>query len=70
MISGKLERRVASLKVGGGDEAGAVGWNFKSALRHWSWKTVSPENGLGKYIVETEKKINEDTHIRSAEGTS
>jgi len=51
-------------------EAGTVGWNFKWALRHWSWKTVSPENGVGKYVVEMENKINEDTHIRTAEGPS
>jgi len=31
---------------------------------------VSPENRGGKYVVKTEKKINEDTHIRTAEGPS
>lgn len=48
-----MERSVASLNVGEVGEAGTVGWNFKWALRHWSWKTVSPENGVGKYVVET-----------------
>lgn len=61
---------MASLNVGEVGEAGTVGWNFKWALRHWSWKTVSPENGVGKYVVETGKNMNEDTHIRTAEGPS
>ena len=70
MISEKLKGSVASLNVGEVGEAETVGWNFKWALRHWRWKTVSPENGVGKRVVEMKKKINEDTHIRTAEGPS